>query len=82
MQADTQKMEVGVDLAQAHVLRKLVKEKMKEEVEERGTIESKANRSSGCFVWFSKKPRRTSQIRDINEKELRGDHLDPNLKTH
>lgn len=64
-------MAVGVDLAEVYVLRKMHKEKMKESEEngrpKKGTIGSKANKSSGCFFWFSMKLRRTTQIRNNNE---------------
>ncbi|KAK7321141.1 hypothetical protein VNO77_31452 [Canavalia gladiata] len=66
-------MASGVDLAEAYVLRKLHKEKMKgteREVTKMGTIGAKVNRSSGCFSWFPRRLRRPTQIRDNNEKQL------------
>ncbi|AES97905.1 hypothetical protein MtrunA17_Chr5g0425101 [Medicago truncatula] len=66
-------MAVGVDVAEACVLRKMCKEKMKEGEEAKGPknsmIEAKTQRSSGCLFWFSKKLGRITRIRDINETE-------------
>ncbi|RDX76237.1 hypothetical protein CR513_43795, partial [Mucuna pruriens] len=50
----------GIELAEAYVLRKQHKEKMKE-TEKRRT---KTNRSSGCFSWFSKKLRRPARTQN------------------
>lgn len=68
-------MAMGADIAEVYVLRKMHKEKMITKKEEkvkrpktRTIMGSKDNRSSGCFFWFSNKPRRTKQIEDINEK--------------
>ncbi|WJX57658.1 hypothetical protein P8452_43191 [Trifolium repens] len=68
-------MAMGVDLAEAYVLRKMYKEKLKDEEETKRSksstrIGSKGNKPSGCFFWFSKKLRRTTRIKDINEKEI------------
>ncbi|RHN56042.1 hypothetical protein MtrunA17_Chr5g0425081 [Medicago truncatula] len=77
-------MAMGVDLAEAYVLRKMYKEKLKEGEEAKGpknsAIGSKDERSSKCFFWFSKKLRRTTRIRDINEKERNKQVLDPIYK--
>ena len=74
---------MGVDLAEAYVLRKMYKEKLKEGEEAKGpkntAIGSKAERSSGCFFCFSKKVRRTTRIGDINEKEHNKKGLESNL---
>ncbi|TKY56227.1 hypothetical protein E2542_SST20670 [Spatholobus suberectus] len=67
----TQKMAAGVELAEAHVLRKEHKEKKRETKKgrtKRGTIGVKANRSSGCFSWFSERLKRPTWIREGNEK--------------
>ena len=75
----------GVDLAEAYVLRKLHKEKMKEAEEggrnKKSMIGSKAKSSSGCFFWLCKKHRRTKRVKDNNEKELIA-VLDPINKNH
>lgn len=73
-------MVMGVDIAEVYVLRKMHKEKMMKKKEEEvkrpktSTIigSKKANRSSGCFLWFSNKLSRTKPIEDIkgSQKEL------------
>ncbi|GAU36806.1 hypothetical protein TSUD_219090 [Trifolium subterraneum] len=78
-------MAMGVDLAEAYVLRKMHKEKLKYEEEAKGPktstiIGSKTNRSSGCFFWFSKKPRRTTRMKDIKENEFTKGVSDPIYK--
>jgi len=77
-------MAMGVDLAEAYVLRKLFKEKLKEGEEAKGpknsAIGSKAERSGGCFFWFSKNLRRTTQIADINETKRNKKGLGSNLQ--
>lgn len=66
-------MSMGIDIAEVYVLRKMHKEKMMKKKEEEvkrsktSTIigSKKANRSSECFFWFSKKLRRTKPIEDM-----------------
>ena len=74
----------GYGIAEAYVMKKLHKEKMKgEEKEEKTKMDmagSEAKRSSGgCFFWCSKNEHRTStaRINDYNHKEDDGINGDP-----
>jgi len=81
-------MVVGVDVAEACVLRKVDEEKMKEGEEAKGpknsAIGSKAERSSRCVFWFSKKNILYALIFHIviNKTERKKKVLDPIYKKH